>query len=57
LLLKLNTDGMTVLMVNHDLRVVRRVARRIFWAKDGRLEDGNTAEMLSRERVEELPID
>jgi zinc transport system ATP-binding protein len=57
LLQKLNADGMTVLMVNHDLPVVRRVARRIFWAKDGALEQGIAGEMLSRERVEELPID
>jgi len=57
LLQKLNADGITVLMINHDLPVVRRVARRILWAKDGVLEQGTAGEMLSRERVEELPID
>jgi len=57
LLQKLNADGMTVLMINHDLPVVRRVARRILWARDGVLEQGTAGEMLSRKRVEELPID
>jgi zinc transport system ATP-binding protein len=57
LLQKLNADGMTVLMINHDLPVVRRVARIIFWAKEGALEQGAAGEMLRRERVEELPID
>ena len=57
LLQKLNAEGMTLLMINHDLPVVRRVARRIFWAKDSTLEQGTAGEMLNRERVEGLPID
>src|SRR5687767_3748668 len=57
LLLKLNTEAITIVMVNHDLPVVRRVARRIFWVRDGRLEQGDAAEMLNAARREELPIE
>jgi manganese/zinc/iron transport system ATP- binding protein len=57
LLQSLNADGMTLLMVNHDLPVVRRVARRIFWARNGSVEQGTAAEMLSAARREELPIE
>jgi zinc transport system ATP-binding protein len=57
LLQRLNTDGMTLLMVNHDLPVIRRVSRTILWAKDGAVEQGTTAEMLNASRLEELPID
>lgn len=57
LLLKLNREGITIVMVNHDLPVVRRVARRIFWVREGRLEQGDVEEMLSAARREELPIE
>lgn len=57
LLQSLNTEGMTLLMVNHDLPMVRRVCRRIFWAKNGAVEQGSTAEMLHPAHVEELPIE
>jgi ABC-type Mn2+/Zn2+ transport system ATPase subunit len=57
LLLTLNREGMTIVMVNHDLPVVRRVARRIFWVREGRLEQGDANEMLSAARREELPIE
>ena len=57
LLQRLNGEGMTVLMVNHDLPVVRRVARRIFWVKNGAMEVGTAAEMLDFKHAEQLPID
>ena len=57
LLQRLNTEGMTIMMVNHDLPVVRSVARTVWWVRDGNLEQGRAGEMLSRERIEELPVD
>jgi ABC-type Mn2+/Zn2+ transport system ATPase subunit len=57
LLLSLNGQGMTIVMVNHDLPVVRRVARRIFWVREGRLEQGDANEMLNATHREELPIE
>jgi ABC-type Mn2+/Zn2+ transport system ATPase subunit len=57
LLQRLNSDGMTLVMVNHDLPVVRRVARRIFWVKAGELEVGTVGEMLNAQHLEQLPIE
>ena len=57
LLKELNSDGLTIMMVNHDLPVVRAVARTIWWVRDGKVEQGPAEEMLSRERVEELPVE
>lgn len=57
LLQRLNGDGMTLVMVNHDLPVVRMVARTVFWAGDGKVEAGTAAEMLNVARLEQLPID
>ena len=57
LLQSLNAAGMTLLMVNHDLPVVRRVARRIFWAKNGQIEQGTARDMLSSQQLEQLPIE
>ncbi len=57
LLQRVNADGMTVIMVNHDLPVVRAVARTIWWVRNGRVEQGTAGEMLSRDRIEELPIE
>lgn len=57
LLQRLNTDGMTLVMVNHDLPVVRRVSRTVLWAEDGGVEQGSATEMLSASRLEHLPID
>ena len=57
LLLTLNREGITIVMVNHDLPVVRRVARTIFWVREGRLDQGDVNEILSAARREELPIE
>jgi ABC-type Mn2+/Zn2+ transport system ATPase subunit len=45
LLLRLNRDGMTLVMVNHDMTVVQRVARRVWWANEGAITERNTSEM------------
>jgi len=52
-----NTPGMTIVMVNHDLPVVRAVARTVWWVREGTVEQGTAAEMLSRERIEHLPVE
>ncbi|HVK57199.1 MAG TPA: ABC transporter ATP-binding protein [Candidatus Kapabacteria bacterium] len=57
LLQSLNAEGMTLLMVNHDLPVVRRVSRIVFWVRNGVLEQGSASEMLKPALVEQLPID
>ncbi|HEX7859530.1 MAG TPA: ABC transporter ATP-binding protein [Verrucomicrobiae bacterium] len=56
MLARLNREGMTVVMVNHDLPVVRKVARTVWRARDGVMELGSAAEML-RVGLEELPVD
>ncbi|MGZ8901734.1 MAG: metal ABC transporter ATP-binding protein [Limisphaerales bacterium] len=57
MLQRLNADGMTIVMVNHDLPVVRQVARRIFWVKEGDLEVGSVREMLNAQHLEQLPVE
>jgi ABC-type Mn2+/Zn2+ transport system ATPase subunit len=57
LLQRINADGITLVMVNHDLPVVRRVARTILWAKNGVVGQGTTAEMLNPVRLEQLSFD
>ena len=57
LLRNLNAEGMTVLMVNHDVPVLRSVARSIWWVADKKVETGTVSEMLRAERLEHVPID
>lgn len=47
-------DGMTILMVSHDLRAVRKHARDVIWINDGKLVCGAVAELLAPGRIEEL---
>lgn len=51
LLRKLNQGGMTMLMVNHDLPVVRELAQQVVWLADGKASFGPAKEMLSTERM------
>jgi ABC-type Mn2+/Zn2+ transport system ATPase subunit len=44
-------DGLTVVLVSHDLRLVRGVVRSVIWVGDGIATKGTTAEMLSPERL------
>lgn len=57
LLTKLHAEGITIAMVNHDLPVLRAVARTVWWVRDGKVEQGTAAEMLSRDRIEYLPVE
>ncbi len=55
LLLELNQkDGVTILMVNHDLESMRRLSRRILWIENQKLLDGPTDSLLSKDRLESL---
>lgn len=54
LLRKLNQSGMTIVMVNHDLPVVRRTVSSIYWVRGGKIEMGDVASMLSHEHIEQI---
>ncbi len=45
LLQRLNRDGMTLVMVNHDMQVVQQVARRVWCAHDGAITERTVADM------------
>lgn len=51
LLRKLNRGGMTILMVNHDLPVVRELAQQVVWLADGKASFGPVNELLNAERM------
>jgi ABC-type Mn2+/Zn2+ transport system ATPase subunit len=54
LLRKLNASGMTIIMVNHDLPVVRRAATSICWVRGGKIEIGSVTHMLSHDHLEQI---
>lgn len=54
LLRKLNETGMTIVMVNHDLPVVKRTVSSIYWVRGGKIEVGDVASMLSQEHLEQI---
>lgn len=56
LLRRLHQKGMTILMVNHDLPVVRAVTDTVFWLRRGKLEVGATGEMLSEAVLERISL-
>jgi len=52
---RLNRErGITVLMVNHDLAVMRSEAQLILWVQRGAVRVGRPAELLAPERLAEL---
>ena len=55
LLVQLHRErGLTILMVNHDLAVVRQTVQHIIWVRDGKLLQGPTAQLLQRDQIEAL---
>lgn len=55
LLLKLQADrNMTVLLVTHDLALVRRHIRDSIWVHEGQIEKGPTAELLAPKHIGEM---
>lgn len=45
---------LTILMVNHDLPVVRKYAQNVIWLHQGSILQGTASELLSREKIEEI---
>jgi ABC-type Mn2+/Zn2+ transport system ATPase subunit len=45
---------LTILMVNHDLHTVRASARDVIWLHHGQVWNGPVADMLSREKIEDI---
>jgi len=55
LLIELNTrDGLAVLLVSHQIGLLREAAREILWVAEGRVERGPTIELLAPERLDRL---
>ncbi|MDB6038147.1 MAG: Phosphonate-transporting ATPase [Verrucomicrobiales bacterium] len=49
-----HSAGLPILMVNHDLPVVRRYAQTVIWLHNGEALQGPVADLLSRDRIEEV---
>ena len=45
---------LAILMVNHDLPVVRKYAQNVIWLHQGKILQGAVSELLSREKIEEI---
>ena len=55
LLTRLHSEQkLTLLMVNHDLPAVRRTVQDVVWIREGRVHHGPVAELLSRDKIEEI---
>ena len=54
LLARIHATGLAILMVSHDVALMRRNAQRVVWLHHGKVTEGPAAEMLSRERVLEI---
>lgn len=44
----------TILMVNHDLPLVRKYAQNVIWLRQGTILHGAVDDLLSREKIDEL---
>ena len=52
LIARLNRDnGLTVVLVSHNLRLVRSLVGTVIWVEDGIVTKGPTAELLAPERL------
>ena len=52
LLRQLHTQqGLTILMVNHDLAAVRQTAQQVIWLNEGQVIQGPAAELLTPEHI------
>jgi len=47
-------QGLTVVLVSHQLRLVRSLARTVLWIEDGQVSKGATEVMLAHERLLDL---
>ena len=46
--------GLTILLVTHDLQIVRRHAQQVIWLHDGKVRTGTAAELLRPENLAEV---
>jgi ABC-type Mn2+/Zn2+ transport system ATPase subunit len=46
--------GLTILLVTHDLHLVRRHAQQVIWLHEGTVRTGTTAELLQPEHLAEM---
>jgi manganese/zinc/iron transport system ATP- binding protein len=46
--------GQTILMASHDFPVIRQFTKRVVWLHQGKVLEGPTSELLSRDRMEAL---
>src|SRR6185369_10028313 len=49
-----HSGGLPILMVNHDLAVVRHYVRDVIWLHNGEALHGPVSKLLSRDRIEEV---
>lgn len=54
LLRELNGEGLAVLLVSHQLGLVRDSVRRVLWVSDGRVRAGTTEDVLRPENLDRL---
>lgn len=55
LLIKLrDEDQLAVVLVSHQLQVLREIADVVLWVSGGRVESGHPEEMLRADRLDEL---
>lgn len=47
-------QGLSILMVNHDLSAIRQTAEQILWVREGRVAAGSASEILHQAQVEAL---
>lgn len=47
-------SGLTLIMVNHELPVVRQYAEEVIWLHQGRLQHGSAEAMLAPDKINEM---
>jgi zinc/manganese transport system ATP-binding protein len=54
-IVRLNREqGLTVVLVSHQLRIVRQVVRSVIWVDNGRVTKGTAEDLLSPERIADV---
>lgn len=47
-------EKLTILMVNHELALIRCHVQEVVWLRDGQVTQGAASEMLTRDKLEEM---
>ncbi len=48
------SGGLTILLVTHDLPLVRQHAQQVIWLHQGKVLNGTVAELLTPQRMAEI---